>query len=102
LSGGDKLDSEIASNGVFILLTLVFSMTLSKLSTFSLNKFDYKNRLTLRERKHSRTERTPNSPVAVVAAVVPATGDNDTMLIQHFIVIATRILHSSTFTSLEY
>ena len=81
MSGGDKLDRGIASNGVFISLTLVFSMMLSNLSTFSVNKLDYKNRLTLRERKHSRTERTPNSPVAVVAAVVPATGDNDTMLV---------------------
>jgi len=81
LSGGDKLDRGIASNGVFISLTLVFSMMVSKLSSFSVNKYHYKNRLTLTECKHSRTERTPNSPVAVVAAVVPATGDNDTMLI---------------------
>jgi len=81
LSGGDKLDRRIASKGVFISLTLVLSMMLSKLSTFLVNKFNYKNRLTLRECKHSRTERTPNSPVAVVAAVLPATGDNDTMLV---------------------
>ena len=81
MSGGDKLDEGIASNGVFISLTLVFSMMLSKLSTFSKNKFDYKNRMTLRKCKHSRTERSANSPVAVVAAVVPATGDNDAMLV---------------------
>jgi len=81
LSGGDKLDRGIASNGVFISPKLVFSMMLSKLSTFSVSNFDYKNRLTLTECKHSGIERNPNSPVPVVAAVVPATGDNDTILV---------------------